>query len=64
MKDQVRLSYSFWGTKNFLLKILILKELFDGKPFYLETYSCSTCYAQNELNDIFMTLTKNKTKLI
>ena len=58
MKDQVRLSYSFWGTKNFLLKILILKELFDGKSLKIQNYSCSTCYAQNELNDIFMTLTR------
>ena len=60
MKDKVRLSYSFWGTKSFLIKILILKKLFDGKNFCLEIYSCSTCYAKNELNDIFMTPTKTR----
>ena len=57
MKDQVRLFFNFWGTGNFLLKILILKDIFDGKPFYLTTYSSSTFYVQNDLKDIFMTLT-------
>ena len=58
MKDQVRrptvsgeLKFLriFAENKPIAMLVTILKELFGGKPFYLETYDHSTVYYQNEL---------------